>query len=218
MYQEARSHPGRGLGTPVSFTARCSGWSSPLWPGPLPGAGRAEVVVDLLPKEPEEGDSHRHKGQEVEPEQVEADHLEVGIRISVFLRMLGKVPVAEEVKQQGDHLWVAHGASHGSALSPRHRGRWGLSRSWPLSSSSSSSYRCRDAGDAPAQHTCIDPGATGEDHPSHKITIHLDNYLRRRGGPATGNSTFRRWCACPRSSAWSELRSRTASSARSIRD
>ena len=84
MNKEARSNPGRGLGTPVSFAARCCVCPSPLWPSPLPGARRAEVVEGLLPEEPEEGGGHSHKGQEVEPEQVEAGHLEKVSLSSVF--------------------------------------------------------------------------------------------------------------------------------------
>ena len=108
MNKEARSNPGRGLGTPVSFTARCCVCPSPLWPRPLPGARRAEVVEDLLPEEPEEGDGHGHEEQEVEPEQVGDHLLGEGNVSSGSCKMLDEGPVIEAVVDRGGQLLVAH--------------------------------------------------------------------------------------------------------------
>ena len=108
MNKEARSNPGRGLGTPVSFTARCCVCPSPLWPSPLPGARRAEVVEDLLPEEPEEGDGHGHEEQEVEPEQVGDHLLGEGNVSSRSCKMMDEGPVIEAVVDRGGQLLVAH--------------------------------------------------------------------------------------------------------------
>ena len=90
--------------------------------------------------DPGEKGKHGQEEQEVVPEEVIVELFGEVISILVSLRMLGNVPVAGEVKQQGDQLWVAHEEGTVPHYPPA---PWAVgiepNRSWPSSSSPPSS-------------------------------------------------------------------------------
>ena len=72
----------------------------------------------VLPRLPVENGGHNHKEQEVEPEEVIGELLQIEISFSGSWRLLSKGPVVETVDQPGGQLWVAHELDRRSRTAP----------------------------------------------------------------------------------------------------